>query len=397
MNTLHQDPNQEQDIKELAEALFPAVLEQIKSETPNMDEETQCAVARNGAMRRARNILTVKPPKKPGTLEESMASLGAKIAAREAEKQKQLAMRPAPPPAPAKIVEFPALFGVYTRAVSNPLARCSLFAPVKTRGHFKNWVLIATVDGVKIEAKGEQWNQDDSDVLAQFIKMAMHKPFGEEVSVYVKAVLYELGRHTQKSQRLQLYRELDRLITSSIKITLPNGAAYMGHIIESAIIPPDVRETLPPHLRRITYRLNKDFARFYDSTLYTLYDQRKRLQLTGRGSELAKWLHLWIEGNAEQYAHKVETLRDKSGSQTKDLKRFRFQLSQALDILKAAGIIESWYITAEDLVLINRTPSEAQQRHLIKKAAKEAAQKAAKKATKSGNRRRKPAHIGELL
>ena len=83
---------------------------------------------------------------------------------------------------------------------------------------------------------------------------------------------------------------------------------------------------------------------------------------------MAKWLHLWIEGNAEQYAHKVDTIREKCGSRDKTLKSFRQNLRKSLDLLKDVGIITDWRIdAATDLVHIDRIPSATQLAHLNKK------------------------------
>jgi len=130
------------------------------------------------------------------------------------------------------------------------------------------------------------------------------------------------------------------------------------------------QQVLPEFRRHISFRFNPEFARFFDAAFYTLFDCKDRLKLKGRGSEFAKWLHLLIIGNAEQYAYKVETLHEKSGSKDKSLKSFRQKLRQALDLLKEAEIITAWRIDEADLVHIERTPSPSQQKHLAKKVRK---------------------------
>jgi hypothetical protein len=266
----------------------------------------------------------------------------------------------------AEIIQFPLPFGEETRAVSNPLARCPLFAAVNERAYFKDWVLILETPTVRIEFSGEQLNQDEHDTFSQLLKMARHKPFGEEITTPVNAVLAGLERHTRQTQRKQLFQEIERLAKGALRITEKGQKSRIIHLLYE-VSTPLLQTELPQHLRNITYRISPTLSNFFNLDLYTLYDQKERLKL-GR-SGLVKWLHFWIIGHAEQYPHKVETIRQKCGSQMKDLKAFRQQLRRALDVLKDAGVITGWNIDATDLVHIQRTPSAAQLEHLTKKAA----------------------------
>lgn len=260
--------------------------------------------------------------------------------------------------------------GDQSSVISNPMARCALFAPVKERTHFKEYTLVGEVDGFRIEMKGEQFNQDDHDFLLQMVKMALHKPFGVDVYQSVNAVLGGLNRHTREAQRKQLFSQIERLVSGTLRITPKGGASYQGHLVDDATTPQD-QKTEPRHRRTLAYRLNPKFEALYKKNSFTVIDFYQRLNLKGRGSELAKWLQLFIESHAEQYQHKVETLRDRSGSATKNLKHFRTMLRQALDLLKGAGIILDWKIDPKsDLVTIERTPSESQQKHITKKASR---------------------------
>ena len=267
---------------------------------------------------------------------------------------------------PAKILQFPLPFGEDTRAVSNPLARGALFAAVKKRQHFKDYVTVYEQHGMKVEFKGEQLNQDDHDTYLQLVKMALHKPIGADIEQAVNAVLRGLERTTNQEQRGQVFEEMSRLVCTSVRLTTPDFR-YEGHLLDDATTPHD-QTALPQYRRHLAYRLNPKFALFYANAAYTLFDRQERLKLKGRGSELAKWLHLWIIGNAEQYQIKVETIREKCGSQTKNIRHFRAILRAALTLLKEAGIITAWSIDPKsDLVTIERPPSPAQIKRLASK------------------------------
>jgi hypothetical protein len=207
-------------------------------------------------------------------LSKSLERLGRTLAER-AERERQTATESAPQPKPpAKIVQFPLPFGDDTRAVSNPLARCALFAAVKERQHFRDYVLVGEQDGVKIEFCGEQLNQDDHDTLLQLIRMALHKPFGGDVVQAVNAVLSGIGRTTHQEQRRQLFEQISRLVRGTVRITLPNKLRYEGHLLDDASTPQD-QAILPRYRRHLAYRLNPKFARFYDKAAFTLIDQQQ--------------------------------------------------------------------------------------------------------------------------
>lgn len=328
-------------------------------------------------------------PELPADLRRAIAHLGVSIARKTMTEGKQPEQKPeqepqpepAAPPAPqlpaaapiAKILQFPLPFGDDTRAVSNPLARCALFAAVKERQFFRDYVTVGEIGGWKVEFKGDQLNQDDHDALLQLVKMATHRPIGADVSQAVNAVLRGLGRKTGQEQRRQLFEQTSRLVCGTVRLTIPRVFSYEGHLLDDASTPHELA-ILPQHRRHLTYRLNPRFGRLYEENQITLTDWKQRIKLKGRGSELAKWLQFQIESHAEQFNMKVRTIRDRCGSATKDLKSFRQTLRLALDLLKGTGIITAWRIDPRpesepygDLVTIERTPSPVQIRHLTSK------------------------------
>lgn len=322
-------------------------------------------------------------------LKQTIASMGASLAVvSTAEKKKQL---PAPPAAqvPVKILQFPLPFGEDTRAAVNVLLRSALFAPIKERQHFTDYQVVGNIDGYFVEWKGEQLNQDDHDTFLQLVKMALHKPLGLDVVQSVNAVLKGLGRQTRQTQRKQFFREVDRLMSGTIRVTPKGGQSYGGHLVHDILTPQD-QKTEPRFRRFFSYQLNPKFARFYNADAYTLINTKTRQQIKGRGSELAKWLHLIIESHVEMFPTKVETYHKTSKSTTRDTHKFRQLLRQALDLLKEQQIITGWSIDPDsDLVNIDRTPSRSQQKHIAKKQGRAAFIQAAQEYNPA-SRHRKP-------
>jgi TrfA protein len=281
----------------------------------------------------------------------------------EARAQKDVA---APRP-PAKIVQFPLPFPEDSPPVSNVIARSALFAAVKSKDRrMMRDEVVASQEGIEIAFSGEQLNQDDHDNFMQLVKLASGRPLGETVIVPANAILRTLGRSTGKSQHDQLRADMKRLIEGTVTIKA-KGVEYFGHLIDDAL--QDSRE--PTHKRHWAYRLNPRLVTLFMPTRYTLNNWQTRQELSQK--DLARWLQLWLESHAQNFATGVETIRDRCGSRNSSLRGFRQQLRQALDDLKAAGVIRNWAIDAGNLVHIGRTPSESQQGHVRKKEARRTA------------------------
>lgn len=255
----------------------------------------------------------------------------------------------------AKGLQFPMIFGQNTRAVINPMTRCALFAAVTDRAYFQEYIYLGDINNVKIEYKGEQLNQDDHDLLMQLINMSLNQPIGNYITVSINSVLSDLGRHTQQSQRLRLFKQIDRLLSGTVRLTPKGKQSIGGHFLTYISTPLD-QKILERNKRNLTYRINPDLSFFYRGDNYTLIDFNKRLQLKGRASELAKWLYLFYSSHRKPYPYKVETLQNRSGSTITELKKFRQQLKLALEMLKLTKIISHWHIDPiTDLVTIEKT------------------------------------------
>jgi TrfA protein len=263
---------------------------------------------------------------------------------------------------PRRSVQFPLPFPEET--VSNVIARSALFAAVKSKDRRQmRHEIVASQEGIEISFTGEQLNQDDHDNFMQLVKLASGRPLGQTVVVPANAILRTLGRSTGKSQHEQLRADMDRLISGTVTIKA-KGLEYIGHLIDDAL--QDSRE--PVHKRHWAYRLNPRLVTLFAPNSYTLNNWETRQQLSQK--ELARWLQLWLESHAQNFATGVDTIRERCGSRNASLRDFRYKLKTALDDLKAAGVIHNWAIDAGDLVHIDRTPSDSQLGHVRKKRAR---------------------------
>jgi TrfA protein len=291
---------------------------------------------------------TVKDPE----LRASIARLGNAMAATPSEPESAL-------PSGAKLIQFP-LFPAETRPVSNDMARSALFSCVQgvDRHVFHNAVL-ATVGDVKIEFTGQQWNQDDHDVLMQLVFMARDKPLGQFVVVSAYAILKGLGRKHGGHEHEQLRQEIERLTKGSVTLR-SKEINYTGHLIDESL--QDLRT------RHWVYRFNINMRAFFGLDNYTLIDWERRKNL--KRKDLARWLQLYLATHAKPFPVSVEYLRQKSGSQAAALREFRRMLKRALGELVVNEDIKDWRIERpNDLVYVHRgkATSKAQGRHLSRK------------------------------
>ena len=128
---------------------------------------------------------------------------------------------------------------------------------------------------------------------------------------------------------------------------------YFGTLIEGGARDEDTG--------RYVVDINPKLAKFYGRSQWTQIDWEQRQQL--RGKPLALWLHGFYASHAAPYPLSVEYLHKLSGSQTKRLRRFKENLTQALRDLEAVGAIKSFEIR-DALVHVRTVPSQSQQKHL---------------------------------
>ena len=244
------------------------------------------------------------------------------------------------------------------RGVPNAILRGALFGVGQERAVHKKRTLVAAVEGYEIRFKGETFNQTDLDVLEGMLHVAMPHPLGKRVEFTVGSFLKALGRKTSGEQHEQFKEQVTRLIGGVIEITDTKARmTFMGTLVSKAFRDEDTG--------RYVVIFDKDMLNLYEAG-YSHIDWNQRMAL-GK-STLAKWLHGFYATHAKPYPYKVETLHNLCGSADKSLRSFRQKLKKALDELAGVGAIEGWSIDQDDLVTVHRTPSRAQQKHLLRAA-----------------------------
>ena len=233
------------------------------------------------------------------------------------------------------------------------MLRGALFAAVQGKGRIvMDRVFLAAQDGIAVRYTGVQLTQSDLDVWEQALHLARTQALGSACYFTVRGFLKALGRRPGKSGLDWLESVFSRLSATDVQIRY-EGRTYFGSLIEEGM-----REE---ETGRYVVVINPKLAKFFGPTRWTQIDWEQRQRL--RGKPLALWLHGFYATHAAPHALTVEYLHKLSGSQTKRLRKFKENLTQALRDLEAIGAIEAFEIVG-DLVHVRTVPSKSQQKHL---------------------------------
>ena len=93
--------------------------------------------------------------------------------------------------------------------------------------------------------------------------------------------------------------------------------------------------------------VNRRLIKFFEEG-FTLIQQEQRKKLAR--SPLARHLQCWLSSHKKPYPVTVQYLYDLTGSDTKELYKFRQNLKRALDKLKTVGVLEDWTLDSNDKV-----------------------------------------------
>jgi len=256
------------------------------------------------------------------------------------------------PRGPAKVIQLP-LWPEAKRGAPNAVLRGALFAAVQGKGRIvMDRVFLAAQDGIAVRYTGVQLTQSDLDVWEQALHLARTQALGSACYFTVRGFLKALGRRPGKSGLDWLESVFSRLSATDVQIRY-EGRTYFGSLIEEGM-----REE---ETGRYVVVINPKLAKFFGPTRWTQIDWEQRQRL--RGKPLALWLHGFYASHAAPHALTVEYLHKLSGSQTKRLRKFKENLTQALRDLEAISAIEAFEIVG-DLVHVRTVPSKSQQKHL---------------------------------
>ena len=239
-----------------------------------------------------------------------------------------------------KTHEFP-VWHDSKRGVPNPLLHSEVFtARNKTGNEFlKNKILFSQAD-IKIKYWGAVLTQAHLDVFEAVMHFIRAQKHDKEVHFTANEMLRLIGRKTGGHDRERLHLALMEMVATNLSIRNKDGTVYFGSLIPEGSY--DEKEG------RYKLSITRSLILFFERG-FTLMNLDQRQQLAR--SPLAQFLHGWVLSHANNpYPVTVEYLKNLSGSETKELKKFRQNLKTALNRLVDIDVLKDWFIDSTDKV-----------------------------------------------
>lgn len=293
---------------------------------------------------------------------KSASDLLGRIAAIQKKAQQQAERAPAPVPPPNNVVRLPQWPDV-VRGVPNGVLRSALFGAIKkgARPYLERQEIHAQ-EGIQIIYTGARLDQGDLDVWETVLHVARLQALGNECRVTAYQLLKMLGKTDTGINRDTLERRLSRMKATGVDVNV-GRYGYEGSLIDEVYRDKETREYV--------IRLNPKLSALFTADQFTQVDWGVRHALDGK--PLAQWLHGYYASHAKPYPVSIATLHKLCGSEAVLLSDFKKDLRKALDTMVEAGAAHGQPFSYEilgDLVHVEKRGSDAQRRHLAKKASK---------------------------
>ncbi len=241
-----------------------------------------------------------------------------------------------------KIVQLP-LWSEAKRGIPNSLVRSALFSAIQGKGRrYIDEEIIYAQKGITIKFTGKQLNQEDLTLWETLVHMARKHPLGDECDFTAYAILKSQNLPINHGSYKRLHSGIVRLKACAVEIEY-DEKEYMGSLIEEV--------AKEKNTKYYVIRLNKNLISLFSETQFTAIDWQQRLEL--RGKPLAMFLHAFYSSHAVPFPMKLETLRQMSGSRSKQPADFKRKIKAALDDLVKIGFLSGYEIDG-NIVTVKR-------------------------------------------
>lgn len=227
----------------------------------------------------------------------------------------------------------------FMRAMPNPVARSSLFAPI-ARGKKKyhdQTVLVSRGDAT-ITYTGHQLDEAQADAWMQLVYEATDSALGEAVKINRAAFLRVIGHSTSGRDYEWLHRAMFAFTVATIVIETrkPDGAPKyrIGHTKAFHML---ADFDYNAGTEEYTFTIDPRWKTLFGGREYSLIDWEKRLQIR-QGQDMAKALQRLVATSSDSVQrYKLDWLKEKL-QYASPMRKFRETLTAAMRELERVGI-----------------------------------------------------------
>ncbi len=242
-------------------------------------------------------------------------------------------------------LSFP--WGRENRGIPNELVRSALFAGIRNEGpnadHLRD-VVVFSQAGFEIEYTGYRLDQTHLDIFTEIMHLARGTPEGSKITFTGYSILKGTGRNKGKYEYDWLVKKLKDLTATAVLIKKDGRRLFWTSLLPKGTA--DLEKDI------YTVEISRELCKLFDRG-FTLVEWEQRAAL--RRKPLAQHLQLWILSHEVPHPVTIDFLRNLTGSNIKELKKFRQNVKKALDNIKAVGTISEWRIDENDKVHVIKT------------------------------------------
>ena len=230
------------------------------------------------------------------------------------------------------------------RAMPNPVARSSLFAPI-ARGKKKMHAgtALTSRSDASLEYWGVQLNEQHADICLQLLYEAQ-QAMGRPVKINRRAFLREIGWGASGREYERFHRYMKELTVATLIIETKKrdgstkyriGHTEAFHIVQGFRYDGDEEA--------YTFILDPRWVTLFGNREYALLDWEKRLNI-GAGHDLAKSIQRLVATSSDQVQRYAMDWLKERAQYSSPMRKFRVALESAMRELERLEIVARWNI-----------------------------------------------------
>lgn len=205
-------------------------------------------------------------------------------------------------------------------------------------------------EGLEIEYTGKRLDQNDLSAFMVACDLYRERSEAGVTRFTMYEILKRLGLKNSGQTQKAVLQRFDRMSMASVRVRV--GRKYVAGGLLSLARDKNTDEIL--------LRPNVLLQDLFVGDRWQRIDRDIRMALGS--DQLAMWLHSFYSSHHRPYPIKVATLREWCGSETKELRRFRQQLKDAMTRWQRIEPLLSWEIDENDCLVVIK----AQKRRAVK-------------------------------